>query len=41
MSEYEGWLRFAREDIRMADLAMQEGCITRSVLIRNNVLKKH
>jgi HEPN domain-containing protein len=25
MSEHEGWLRFAQEDIRMADMAMAEG----------------
>jgi len=25
MSEFESWLRFAREDIRMADLALAEG----------------
>ena len=40
MREADRWLEFARQDLRIAELAMNEAYTTRSVFTLNNALKK-
>ena len=39
MREADRWLGFARQDLRMAELAMSVGFTIRSVFIPSNALK--